>query len=395
MTSRLSTGGSVAGRKIIFMLAGIAALGSLAIHIMVPTLPFLAHDLGVSAHAAQQVISFYLFGLAAGQLLVGPIIDRLGGKPVLLAGLFLYAVAAAWGALADGPVSLLAARVLQAFGGSAGLVTSRVLVGDLFERSEAGRRQATLMGVVLLSPAVAPVIGGVIAEHTSWRVVLGLLSAIGLSALLLSWKFLPGGNQATKKAEEGHALWHDYERLLKNARFLRAAIAIAAASSGLYMFLAVSPFLLVRQWGLDADQAGWCYLLAAGGGILGTLMVGRLEGRADVMRVGLSFSMAGGLLVFASALSGAQGWPFLILPVTIMTIGAGMAGPAGIAIIIHSEAGLSGTASSLAGALQMVVAGGLSSFLGILGPPSFLLLGVAMALVCSFAWLVGPRSHVA
>src|SRR5690606_33377781 len=141
----------------------------MAIHMIVPALPLVAMDLGVTARAAQNVISFYLFGLGFGQLLAGPAADSFGRRPVLLVGLALYAAGATLGALAVGAESLIAARVFQGLGASAGLVTSRAIVGDLFGASEAGKHQATLMGVVLISPAVAPVVGGLIADLTGWR----------------------------------------------------------------------------------------------------------------------------------------------------------------------------------------------------------------------------------
>lgn len=381
------------GRLIIVMLAGISALGSMAVHMVVPALPLIADDLTVDAHTAQQVVSFYLFGLAAGQLLAGPFVDRIGRRPVLLAGLSLYALAAMLATASVGPHSLLAARVLQAAGASAGLVTSRVMVGDIFDREEAGRRQATLMGVVLLSPAIAPVIGGFIAGSAGWRPILGLQATIGLVAVLASMRYLPE-SRAKGAGGPAHRLLPGYLKLFRNARFVRTGIAFSGASCALYMFLGIAPFLLIRRWGLDSEQAGFCFLAVACAGIVGTTAVGWIERRYDALLVGLRLGLAGSSTALALALIGVEHWAALILPMLLLTAGAGISGPAGIAIIIHAEEGLSGTAASLSGALQMALAGGSSTLLGLVGAPAPILLGCGMLTAYVVALLVAPRTRL-
>ena len=387
-----------AGGGLIVILAAISALGSLAIHMIVPALPLLSEELAIDARAAQQVVSFYLFGLAAGQFLVGPAIDRMGRRPVLLAGIAIYTLAAALGALAAGHGTLLAARVVQAIGASAGLVASRVIVGDLFDRAEAGRRQAMLMSVMLLSPALAPVLGGFVAEHFGWRPILGALALAGALAAAGSARFIPESRSRTGHRAEhriGRKLLRDYAVLAANRRFIRTAAAIAGGSSALYMFLAVAPFLLIDRWGLDADEAGLCFLLTAMAGMGGTLAVGWIERRTNALVVGLTCSATGAALLFALALSGADSVPALIGPMLVMMAGAGVTAPAGIAVIVHAEEGLSGTATSLSGGFQMIAAGSAASVIGLLGAPSFLLLSAGMLCATLLALAVAPKRAAA
>jgi DHA1 family bicyclomycin/chloramphenicol resistance-like MFS transporter len=180
-----------AGRGTILLLAAVAALGSLATQLLVPALPQVAHDLHVGPGPAQLVISVFLVGLGAGQLLTGPLTDRLGRKPVLLAGLLIYCAGSLAAALAPSLPLLLGARALQALGGATGVVTARVLVGDLFPPHETAGRQATLMAVVLISPALAPVIGGTLSELVGWRWLFGGLAAAGLAGLAIAVPGLP------------------------------------------------------------------------------------------------------------------------------------------------------------------------------------------------------------
>ena len=379
------------GRQVIFVLGAISALGSMAIHIMVPALPMIAGDLQITPHGAQKVISIYLFGLAGGQLLAGPLIDRIGRKPVLMAGLLLYALAAVGAALARSIDLLVAARALQAVGGATGVVTARVLVGDLFDKAEGGRRQASLMGIVLLSPAIAPVIGGFVSAHFGWRPVLALQAAIALPTLLAAFRLLPDGAPRSS-AGARPKFFQSYGKLVRNARFLRATCAFAGSSCALYMFLGVAPFLLIERWGLTSDEAGLCFLLVAGAAILGTFAVGWIEQRMDALRVGLSFGLTGACLALVLALAGIEHWTTLIGPVLLMTIGAGITGPSGIAIVVHSEPGLSGTATSLSGAMQMALAGTAAVTIGWVGQPDPVLLGIGMVACTLTAFALAPRT---
>lgn len=374
-----------------FLLAAISALGSMAIHIMVPALPMIAGDLDVSPHAAQRVISIYLFGLASGQLLAGPLIDSIGRKPVLLAGLSLYIIAALGAAFAGSAGLLVGARVLQAVGGASGVVTARVLVGDLFDKAEGGRRQASLMGIVLLSPAIAPVIGGFVSAHFGWRPVLGLQAALALPVVLAAYRMLPDLPVRLRPVEKG-GLATAYLTLARNARFLRATCAFAGSSCALYMFLGVAPFLLIERWGLSSDEAGLCFLLVAGAAIAATFAVGWIEQRFDALRTGLSIALTGACIALALALAGVEHWSALVLPVLLLTIGAGISGPSGIAIVVHSEPGLSGTATSLSGAMQMALAGSAAVTIGWIGQPDPQLLGWGMLACTLLAFMLAPRT---
>jgi DHA1 family bicyclomycin/chloramphenicol resistance-like MFS transporter len=263
------------------------------------------------------------------------------------------------------------------------------MVGDLFDPAETGRRQATLMAVVLISPAVAPVVGGFIAGAVGWRAIFLLLGGAGLSALAVMARHLPESLRRTEGSPP-RDLARDYGRLLRNAAFLRTAAAIAAASSALYMFLSAAPFLLITQWHLSPQQAGVCFLAVAGSSIVGTRLVGRLERRGTAFRQGLAAVTIGAAMMLAAGVAGWAGPPALIGPMMVLGLGAGIAAPSGLASVIRAEEGLAGTAASLAGALQMLGAGLAASALGLAGDPSFLLLGVGATAISAVALLIAP-----
>jgi len=363
------------GRGTMLGLALVAALGTMAIHMLVPALPALAHDFAVNASGAQRAVSVYMIGLGAAQLLVGPAVDRLGRRPVLLAGLSLYILGALGSACAPGLPWLLAARAIQATGGAAGMVTARVMVGDLFGADEAARRQATLMTIVLISPALAPVVGGVLAAHWGWRAIPVLLGLAALVVLALVAPRLP--KQQAPSAAQSLNLRADYRRLLRNRRFRLATMAMTMASCTLYMFLASAPFLL-RAQGVGQSAMGLWLLVVAAASIGGTRLVRVFPRGAQALLAGAALILCGTLLGAALAAWGANGPLSLVGPVLLVGLGAGTAGPAAMAIVVFAEEGLAGTATSLAGATQMLGSAAATLGLGLVAPVTGLKLGLLM-----------------
>lgn len=342
-----------AGRGTILLLAAIAALGSLATQLLVPALPQLARDLHSGPDDAQLVVSLFLIGLGGGQLLTGPLADRLGRKRVLLAGLTLYCLASMAAALAPTLPALLAARVLQALGGATGVVVARVMVGDLFPPAETAARQATLMAVVLVSPALAPAIGGALSEVLGWRAIFAALAAAGLIGTALAQFSLPRAPRPALAAT-APGLGQSLHALARNARFTGPVMALAGGSSALYMFLGNAPFLLAHDHQLRPREVGLAMMLVAAASIGGTFLVARIERRGDALLTGTALGLSGGLALFAGAILGLeQIWAF-IGPMALLGLGAGMIGPAGITRVIRALPGREGTSASLAGASQML-----------------------------------------
>jgi DHA1 family bicyclomycin/chloramphenicol resistance-like MFS transporter len=381
-------------RATILTLAAIAAMGSMAIHMLVPALPLIAADFAIGEARAQQVVSVYLAGLAGGQLVAGPLTDRLGRRPVMLAGLMLYIVGAAAAAFALKPEWLLLARLMQAAGGACGVVTARVMVGDVFGQKQAAGVQATLMTIVLISPAIAPVIGGTVADVAGWRAVFGLLACAGIVALIAAWRGLAETGAGKPRDGNGRSLIGDYAQLARNRAFVLTTITLSAASSGLYMFLGAAPFLLVHRYDLSSGEAGLALLVIAATSIAGTRLVVPVERRFSALILGTASSATGAMIALALALTGIEGVLPLIAPITLLGLGAGLAGPVAFNAVAFAEKGLAATATSLAGALQMLASGTAMTLLGLLAPLDPL--RVAGALVVStgiaFASAVSARA---
>jgi DHA1 family bicyclomycin/chloramphenicol resistance-like MFS transporter len=371
------------GKSMILLLAAVAALASLATQLLVPTLPLIARDLRVGSDQAQLAISVFLIGLGAGQLVIGPLTDRIGRKPVLIGGMALFCAGCIAGALAQELPVLLAARMAQALGGAAGIVTGRVLVADLYPPEEHIARQATLMSVILISPALAPVIGGLIGELAGWRAIFVLLALVAVISSAVSLIYLP--HEAARHGSLLAARGQTTGSYLLSWTFLGPTCAIAGGSAALYMFLGASPFLLAHDYALAPREVGMAMMLVAGCSIGGTRLVAPIEKRFSALIVGTSLLLTGSLCLLTCWLVDQTGFAAFLGAMSLLGLGAGISGPAGITRIMRSAPGREGTATSLAGATQMLASAASSMLLAASGPVSFGRLAMGLSLGCSVA----------
>src|SRR5271166_5537094 len=173
------------------LLVAMAACGTLGMHVIIPALPATARALGMSISTAELTITLYLIGLAAGQLLYGPVSDRFGRRPVLLAGITLFTVASLATALAPDAAVLIGARILQSIGGCAGLVLGRAAVRDGASADKAAGQLALLTLVMAMVPAIAPAIGGYLTAYVHWRASYVLLAVFGAATLAACALMMP------------------------------------------------------------------------------------------------------------------------------------------------------------------------------------------------------------
>lgn len=372
----VSAGAGLSLRAAILLFGGIAALGSLATQLLVPALPSIAAELEVGIASAQLIIGVFLIGLGAGQLLVGPLADRMERRSLLLLGLLVYASFSLLGLVTGSFGLLLLARLGQAAGSAAGLVTARVLLNQMVVPEKAVAAQASLMTVVLVSPVVAPVIGGLLTETVGWRAIMAGLALAALTAALVVNRRIPARNGPAPA--ERPPLHVAYRRILARRRFLAAAGALAFGSASLYLFLGSAPFLLERSYRLTPRETGMALLLVASASVAGTRVVALIDRRTDPLLVStLLGSLAAASLAAVSWL-GDPVLPLFLAPLLLLGLTAGLTGPTAISHILATEPGLEGTASSLAGALQMTASAVLAWLLGPFAAASALHLGLAL-----------------
>jgi MFS transporter, DHA1 family, multidrug resistance protein len=247
------------GRAPFWVLVAVTATGTLAMHILVPALPLVAADFGVSRGAIQLAITLYLFGIAGGQLLYGPVSDKFGRRPTLLISLALYVAASAVAGLAVGIGTLLIARIGQAVGGCGGLVLGRAIVRDSAAAGQAASRMALLTMVQSLAPGLGPAVGGFLGAWFGWRSIFVALVALGLVTLGGVWLALPETAASRGKAGSGRMLG-SYLALLRSRSFRGYMFGGAFTSTSFYAYLTASPFIFTQMLHRPATEVGLYYL---------------------------------------------------------------------------------------------------------------------------------------
>lgn len=340
----------------IALLVAVTMTGTLAMHIFVPALPGAGADLGASPAAMQLTITLYLVGLAAGQLVYGPISDRFGRRPVIIFSLVLYLAGFLLAIPAASIGGLVVARVLQSLGGCGSLVIGRAMVRDVSSGQDAARQLAVLTMAMSMTPALAPAIGGVIDTAFGWRaifVALALLVAILLILVLLT---LPETNKRPVALPGFRAMLGGYARLLRSAKFRRYTIAGSCGGTSLYAFLSVAPFLIGTLLGRSSQEVGlWCLFVTVGmavGSALVRVFSGRMEVRVAAQRGNL-ICLASAIVLSCLAAAGIFTIWALVLPLFAYAIGVGIMGPNAVAGLMNVDPDAAGSASSLYGFVAM------------------------------------------
>lgn len=356
----------------LWLLTLITFSGTLAMHIFVPALPEAARDLGASIGAMQMTMSVYILGLAVGQLAYGPLSDRFGRRPVLIAGLVLYATAGLAAALVPDVHSLIIARLLQALGGCAGLVIGRAIVRDTALPQEAARRMALMNLMVAVGPGAAPLIGGALATSLGWRSIFFALALLGIVNLLFSWRLLPE-SKAPAPTTGTSSLARNYGRLLASPTFLGYAVGGGCATTSMYAFIGASPFIFAHQLGRPDYEVGIYPAIVLAGVWIGSMAATRLIPLLPIDRLAVWANLLSVLASFAflgAAVSGELNILLVIGPMFVFGIGAGVASPAALTQAISVNPEVIGSASGLYGFSQMGVGAICTALVGIGNNPA-------------------------
>jgi DHA1 family bicyclomycin/chloramphenicol resistance-like MFS transporter len=379
----------------LWLLGLLTFSGTLAMHIFVPALPIAGAELGAGAAAMQITVSVYIFGLAVGQLIYGPLADRFGRRPVLMAGLVIYTLAGAAAGLAPGIDPLIAARLLQALGGCAGLVLARAIVRDTSAPTETARRLALMNLMVTVGPGVAPIVGGFVAETFGWRVIFVLLCLLGVGNFLFAWRLLPETRQPMPGA--GGSLARNYWHLLRSPAFLGYAIGGGCATTSMYAFIGAAPFIFVGEFHRPAYEVGLYLALLIGGVWIGSVIASRLIGRLPIGRLMVQanlVSVIAAAICLGALLLGLANVPLIVATMFVFTVGVGVAAPAALTQAVSVNPRVIGSASGLYGFAQMAIGALCTALAGIGGNPALaatLILTIAGVIAQAAFWMAQRR----
>ncbi|MGG8470129.1 purine nucleoside transporter PunC [Rahnella sp. PAMC25617] len=331
-------------------LAGLSMLGFLATDMYLPAFSAMQTSLMTSPGMISASLSIFLGGFAIGQLLWGPLSDRIGRKPVLLLGLMLFAVGCLGVIWVENVRALLALRFLQAMGVCAAAVTWQAIVVDRFSADVAKKTFASIMPLVALSPALAPLLGAWVLNHFDWEAIFALLTAV--AALLLIATFTLREN---KPAEHKSADKASFGTLLKSRVYSGNVMIYAACSAGFFAWLTGSPFILSNM-GYSPGVIGLSYVPQTIAFLLGgfgcRLLISRLDGNKILpwLLTGYGLSVAG---LFCVAMFTDAGLVSLLIPFCFMALVNGAIYPIVVANALMPFPANTGKAAALQNTLQL------------------------------------------
>jgi DHA1 family bicyclomycin/chloramphenicol resistance-like MFS transporter len=380
--------------RTILILGALSAFGPLAIDFYLPAFPAMALAFGTDEQHVQLTLAAYFLGLSIGQLAYGPVADRFGRRVPLLTGVSLFTVASLACAYAPNLEWLMGARFVQALGGCAGMVISRAVVSDKCDAVGSAKVFSQLMLVMGLAPILAPMLGGLLVNTTGWQSIFLALTGFSAMAGLAVALGLPESMPAHLPRQPLSGALRQYGRLLKDPVYLGHALTGGIAIAGMFAYIAGSPFVFIKLYGVPAEHFGWLFGTNAAGFILVAQVNARLlakRGPAYLLVRTVWIYLAAALTLLAvSSLHTEQLWPLLV-PLFICISSLGCILPNASACAMTGQGARAGSASAMLGCLQFSVAAGAASLVGVLydgsAMPMAMVISLCAILVVSAAML--------
>lgn len=376
------------------LLTVLVGLPRLTLDLHLPAMPAMADYFQTSDSQLQLVLTLYTLGSAISLLVSGPLTDRFGRRPVLLAGLTMYVLATITCALADSLGVLVIARLFQALGGCCTTVIGRVIVRDYFDRHEQARLLGLISMAMAVSPMAAPVLGSVLLPLLGWRGLFVLLGVVGSVLCLVVQRRLPETRPPEVAAAPPANVLRIYSQLLRDRYFLRYALAIGCVYSTYFPFISESSALLQRGFDLSPTAYALVFAATISGYMLGANLFRRLVARFEADRlisVAIGLNVLGSILLATATTLMAQEWLAIVLPMVVIMVSVGLTMPACQLSVLQPYGAIAGTASGLFFFIQMFVTAVSSWVTGLLSDgssaPLVIMTSLASALLVT-TWLM-------
>lgn len=377
--------------RLVLLLGALIALGPLTIDMYLPALPTITAELLTSEASVQLTLTGTLLGLAVGQLVIGPLSDRLGRRRPLLVGASIHVLASVLCMIAPNIALLGTLRVLQGLGAAAGAVIAMAIVRDLYTGRPAAVLLSRLILVMGAAPVIAPTIGSAILQFSSWRGVFAALAIYGLVIIPLAARYLPETLPVERRTTTGLlGTVRTYGALLRDRTFVGLVVVAGLTMSAMMGFISGASFVFQDQFGLDEQQFGLVFSTGAIWLIAATqlnpVLLRRFEPRQILLAAIGTGTVAGGLMV-TTAGTGIFG---VLLPLWLVLFSVGFAMPNAPAVALAGYGETAGTAAALLGAAQFGLGALLSPLVGLLGNSAVAMATViAGALAAALLVLVG------
>ncbi|RDI98319.1 MFS transporter [Dyella solisilvae] len=381
-------------RSLPWLLAGLSMIGPFTIDAVFPAFPLIGQHFGVGSAQLQQVISVYLITYAAMSLFHGAISDAIGRKPVIVAGMLVYAVASAGAALSTSFGMLLACRSLQGMCAGAGLVVGRAIVRDSLAGAAAQQLMSRVMMIFSVAPVIAPIVGAQLLFLGGWHGIFWVLTGFTLLLAVALMVYLDETHPpAARTSFHPGTLVRGYLSFGQDPQFWPLLISCTVNFAGLFLYIASAPHIIRDLLHLSAQGFPWLFLPVVAGLMIGAWLSGRLANRRSVAyTVNLGYSamlLACGLHVLMGLVTVEPVLPWSMLPLVLHGVGIQLAFPTLTLLLLdrfpHRRGGVSSVQAFFSLMLCAVVAGVISPWLS--GRMLYLALGASvLSLVGWLSW---------
>ncbi|MET0303676.1 MAG: multidrug effflux MFS transporter [Microbacteriaceae bacterium] len=371
----------------IIVLGALVGLGPFTIDLYLPAFPVIAEQLQTSEAAIQITLTATTIGFGLGQLLVGPLSDKVGRRLPLIIATAVHIVASLGVAAAPDITWVTVFRILQGLGAAGGGVVAMAMVRDLFGGQPLVRMLARLALVTGLAPVLAPVIGSQLLLVMDWRGVFWALAAYGLIVLLAACFFIIETLPAARRAERGHSTARErYRALFTDRIFVGVALIGGMQFSALFTYLSASSFLFQGVYGVDAQQYGLIFGINSLGLVVSNQISARLMRRVGpqwILPFSLSVILLSSLAIMAFSSIWDAGMLGIVIPLFFLISACGFSFPCVQVLALANHGKEAGTAASLLGAVNFGLAGAISPIVGAIGITSAFPMGTVMAICIS------------
>jgi DHA1 family bicyclomycin/chloramphenicol resistance-like MFS transporter len=346
---------------LILILGALSTISPFSIDMYLPGFPAISKDLGVSISQVQLSLTAYLIGIAIGQLVYGPLLDRYGRKKPLYAGLIIYIISSVVCAFSSSLESLIAMRFFQALGGCVGMVAAQAFVRDLFPMRKTAQAFSSIMLVIAVSPMIAPTVGGYITVAFGWSSVFIMLAAVTLLILAATYFLLPDG----KKADPGismkpGAILENFILVMRQPQFSIYTLAGGIATSATFGYIAASANVFLNLYKATEREYGWIFAFIASG-LIGSAQFNHFLLKKftsqQLVKYALTYQTFAGAFLVMGTLLDWYNMVGLTIMIFLFVLGQGLTGPNSAALALAPFSKHAGSAASLLGSFRMMVGG--------------------------------------
>ncbi|HZY81224.1 MAG TPA: multidrug effflux MFS transporter [Cyclobacteriaceae bacterium] len=375
----------------ILILGALSTVSPFSIDMYLPGFPAIAEDLNTTMTHVQLSLTAYLIGIAVGQLIYGPLLDRYGRRAPMYAGLVVYLIATIGCGMSHSINSLIIMRFFQALGGCAGMVASQTLVRDLFPSNRTAQAFSSITLVIAVSPMIAPTAGGYLTVAFGWQSVFFVLTVVTILILAAVHFVLPEGRVADDTISlKPKSVINNFLTVIKEPQFLIYTLAGGISMSAPFAFIAGSSDVFINQYGVSEENYGWVFAFIASG-LIGSSQLNHVLlkkfSNAQLVRYPMIYQTVLGSIMVAGTILGWFNMYSLLAIMFVFCTGQGLVGPNCTALSLAPFTRLTGSAASLLGSYRMAIGGVVTALVGLFHNGSAVPMVVMMA-ACPVAGLL-------